>query len=297
MDRNRLIPIIFLAIAALLWSSAGLLIKLVPWNPLAIAGIRSGIATLVLLAFWRWDTGRWLPPITMYKFLAGLNYMILVSFFVIANKLTTSANAILLQFTAPIWVLLLSVWILKEKVTRKDMLVVLVVFAGMTLFFVGDLGQGGMLGNIFAVVSGVAMAFMIISMKKIKNGSPLEIIIWGNIFTFILGIPFYSEITLSSQSVMGISFLGVFQLGLAYIFFTKGLARVSALEGILVPVLEPLLNPVWVLLGTGEVPTPYALAGGAIVVSAVLYRSISNALAEQGGARNPAVLPEAAKTI
>lgn len=272
--QDKKTAVIFLAAAAVLWSSAGLLIKLVPWNPIAISGFRSGIAVIIMLIFWNYKTGTFFPKITKYKLIAGLNYFFLVTSFVVANKLTTSANAILLQFTAPAWVLLFSVVILKEKVSRKDLIVVLTVFAGMTLFFIGDINGGNLFGNFVGMLSGIFMGLMIISMKKIEDGSPLEIVILGNLFTFLLSWPFFKNLTFDFVSLTGIVLLGVFQLGVAYILFTSGISKVSALEGILIPVLEPLLNPVWVLLGTGETPGMSAIIGGVIVISAVIYKGI-----------------------
>ena len=115
---------------------------------------------------------------------------------------------------------------------------------------------------------------MIISLKKVTQHKPMEIIIWGNILTFFLAIPFYGSVDFSGANVTGILLLGIFQLGLSYIFFTTAISHVTALEGILIPVIEPLLNPIWVLLGTGEQPTPYAIIGGIIVLVAVLYHSL-----------------------
>ena len=272
--QDKKTAVIFLAAAAVLWSSAGLLIKRVPWNPISISGFRSCIAVIIMLIFWNYKTGTFFPKITKYKLIAGLNYFFLVTSFVVANKLTTSANAILLQFTAPAWVLLFSVVILKEKVSRKDLIVVLTVFAGMTLFFIGDINGGNLFGNFVGMLSGIFMGLMIISMKKIEDGSPLEIVILGNLFTFLLSWPFFKNLTFDFVSLTGIVLLGVFQLGVAYILFTSGISKVSALEGILIPVLEPLLNPVWVLLGTGETPGMSAIIGGVIVISAVIYKGI-----------------------
>lgn len=274
--QEKKIGMLFVAAAAILWSTGGLLIKMVTWNPLAISGFRSGIAVIVMLIYWYYSTGTFFPKITKYKLLAGINYFILVTSFVVANKLTTSANAILLQFTAPAWVLLFSVIILKEKINKKDISVVAVVFVGMTLFFIGDINSGHFLGNIIGLISGVSMGLMIISMKMIEEGSPLEIVIIGNTFAFLLSWPFFTNLSFDVMSITGILLLGIFQLGIAYILFTSGITKVSALDGILIPVLEPLLNPVWVLLGTGEVPGPNALMGGVIVISAVVYKSISD---------------------
>jgi drug/metabolite transporter (DMT)-like permease len=274
-ETSRKVAILCVVAASLLWSTGGLLIKMVDWNPIAIAGIRSGISSLVMLAFWYVLTKR-LPRLPDKTALfAAVNYVILVMLFVTANKLTTSANAILLQFTAPAWALLIGGVYFKEKFAKRDYITVFVVFIGMILFFLGDLGGGKTLGNIIAIISGISMAIMIILLKRVKNHKPLEVVFWGNLLTFFIAIPFYGTITLTQSNVMGILLLGVFQLGLSYIFFTKGIQNVSVLEGILIPVLEPLLNPIWVLIGTGEMPSQYALIGGAIVMAAVIYHSLS----------------------
>lgn len=272
---SKKVAIMYLVVASILWSTGGLLIKWVDWNPIAIAGIRSGISSLVMLAFW-WVLTKKLPKRPdKFVLFGAFNYVCLVMLFVSANKLTTSANAILLQFTAPIWAMILGALFFKVKFNKKDIITVVVVFAGMILFFIGDIDSGGMLGNILAVISGICMALMIITLKKVTHHKPLEVIIWGNIFTFIAAIPFYSDIVLSTSNVTGILLLGIFQLGLSYIFFTKGIEHVSVLEGILIPAIEPLLNPLWVYLGTGEKPSQYAIIGGVIVLAAVLYHSTS----------------------
>jgi drug/metabolite transporter (DMT)-like permease len=262
-------------IASILWSTGGLLIKWVDWNPIAIAGIRSCISSLVMIGFWFVLTKKLPKKPDKFVMFGAINYVILVMLFVSANKLTTSANAILLQFTAPIWAMILGAIFFKVKFDRKDILTVVVVFGGMILFFIGDIDGGGLLGNILAVVSGISMALMIITLKKVTNHKPLEVVIWGNIFTFIVAMPFYSGIVLTSANITGILLLGVFQLGISYIFFTKGIENVTVLEGILIPVIEPLLNPIWVFMGTGEKPSQFALIGGVIVLAAVLYHSTS----------------------
>lgn len=272
---SRKVSILCLIIASILWSTGGLLIKWVDWNPIAIAGIRSGISSLVMIGFWFVLTKKLPKRPDKFVFFGALNYMILVMLFVSANKLTTSANAILLQFTAPIWAMIIGAIFFKEKFNKKDILTVVVVFGGMILFFIGDIDGGGLLGNILAVISGISMALMIISLKKVTNHKPLEVVIWGNIFTFIVAMPFYSGIVLTSANITGILLLGVFQLGVSYIFFAKGIENVTVLEGILIPVIEPLLNPIWVFMGTGEKPSQYALIGGVIVLVAVLYHSTS----------------------
>lgn len=273
-SKMHLKSVIYVAVAAILWSTAGLFIKWVQWPPVAIAGIRSGIAGLVILFYWIF-TYKQLPPLpNIKKSFGALNYATLVMLFVFANKLTTAANAILLQFSAPIWVMILGAIFLKEPIRRKDLLTVCLVLGGMGLFFLGDLGSGSMLGNGLAILSGVAMAIMVISLKGVKTGSPLEIVFWGNVVTFVIGIPFYGQITFDQMSIIGILLLGIFQLGTAYIFYAKGIQHVTALDGILITVLEPLLNPVWVFLFNGEQPTIFAFLGGVVVLSSVTYHSL-----------------------
>ncbi len=272
---SRKVSILCLLIASILWSTGGLLIKWVDWNPIAIAGIRSGISSLVMIGFWFVLTKKLPKKPDKFVLFGAFNYVVLVMLFVSANKLTTSANAILLQFTAPIWAMIIGAIFFKEKFHKKDIFTVTIVFGGMILFFIGDIDGGGLLGNILAVISGISMALMIISLKKVKNHKPIEVIIWGNIFTFIVAMPFYSGIVFTSANLTGILLLGIFQLGISYIFFTKGIENVTVLEGILIPVIEPLLNPLWVFWGTGEKPSQYALIGGVIVLAAVIFHSTS----------------------
>ncbi|QUH26710.1 DMT family transporter [Serpentinicella alkaliphila] len=276
MDKLRKKSIIYIIITAVLWSMGGLFIKLIDWNPIAIAGARSGIASIVMFAYLR-------KPIKQFnknKVLGALSYVTLVFLFVSANKLTTSANAILLQFTAPIWVALLSFWFLKERPVKSDWIAIVAVMLGMVLFFIGDLGTGNMFGNFLAVLSGVAMAFMVIFLKLQGDSSPVEMTLLGNIFTFLLAIPFLFFIRPTWQSIVSILILGVFQLGISYIFYTLAINHVSAVEAIIIPIIEPLLNPVWVFLVTKEAPSSYALLGGLLVISTVIakviYQEIQN---------------------
>lgn len=273
MQISRRLAVFYLIIAATLWSTGGLFIKWISWQPMAISGMRSGIAALVLLVYWFVRYKKKVPRPNKTVIFGAINYMILVTLFVTANKLTTSANAILLQFTAPVWLLLIGRFFYKDAIARIDILTVIAVFAGMGLFFMGDLDAGGLIGNFLAIISGITMAIMILNLNKLKVHRPVEIIIWGNIMTFVMGIPFYTGIDLYPEAVAGIAFLGIFQLGLAYVFYTSGIQSVTAIEGILIPVIEPLLNPVWVFFGTGEQPSVYGLIGGAIVLTAIVVRN------------------------
>jgi drug/metabolite transporter (DMT)-like permease len=256
--------------AGLLWSLGGLLIKSVDWNPLAIAGARSAIAPLLLFAVLR------RPKLTWSRAQLGgaLAYAATVILFVAANKLTTAANAILLQYTAPIYTALLGARFLGERVSRSDWAAIALVLSGVMLFFMDQLTFGGLAGNLLALASGLSFALLGVFLRKQKDESALESVLIGNIVTALIGLPFMFQGAPGGQSWLGLVLLGVFQLGLSYVLYTEALKRIQALEGILIASIEPILNPVWVFLVLGERPGPWALAGGAIVLIAVTGRSL-----------------------
>jgi drug/metabolite transporter (DMT)-like permease len=199
-------------------------------------------------------------------------YAVTVLLFVIANKLTTAANAILLQYTAPIYVALFSFAVLKEKVTAVDWATIAAVVGGMVLFFFDDIDTEGMVGNILAIVSGMAFATMAMLMRLQKDRSPLSAAFLGNIITALIGFPFMFRSAPSADGLIGLILLGTVQLGLPYILYTTAIKSVSALEAVLIPVIEPIANPVWVFLMLGEPPGKWAIAGGLIVLAAVTLR-------------------------
>jgi drug/metabolite transporter (DMT)-like permease len=268
-DSKRNKAIFMQLLAAVLWSFNGPLIKLVDLNPIAIAGIRSFIAAIIIFIFMDKSDLR----ITWNKGLGAIAYASMVILFVSANKLTTSANAILLQFTAPIWVILLSGWFLKEKSKKSDWVTVFIVLSGMVLFFIGDIKTGNTAGNLLAVLSGISMAGMIIFLKLQDEGSPVEMTLLGNVITFIIALPFYHPFP-SLKSILGLLIMGVFQLGTAYIFYTQSVKYVSSVEAILITVIEPIFNPPWVFLATGESPSTYAFLGGFVVIITIILREL-----------------------
>jgi drug/metabolite transporter (DMT)-like permease len=259
-----------LLLTALLWSFGGVLIKWVDLHPLAIAGLRSAIAAPVLLVFWRSLRFDW----SKTQIGAALAYTGVVMLFVSSTKLTTAANAILLQYTAPVFVALLSWWLLRERIRWFDWLTIAVTLCGMLLFFVDKLSAGGMLGNLLSICSGVAFATMIVLLRKQKDGSPLTSVFMGNVLTAIICIPWYSAQIPTAYDWLGLVLLGVFQLGLSYVVYSIAIKRVTAIEGILIPIIEPVLNPLWVMLVLGEVPAIFALIGGSIIVVMVAVWSV-----------------------
>jgi drug/metabolite transporter (DMT)-like permease len=262
-----------LALAALCWSLGGLLIKAVTWPPLAVAGGRGFIAALFLIA-----TNRRLKfTFSRAQVIGALGYAACTVTFCTATKLTTAANAILLQYTAPVWIALLGAWFLGEHATRADWLTIAAVLGGMTLFFADSLDVTAVRGNSIAVLSGVCFAAMTIALRKQKDGSPVESIILGNGLAFLAGLPWIVHApALSAAGWASLVTLGVVQLGISYWLYARAIKHVTALEAVLIPVIEPILNPVWVLIMMGERPTSLALIGGVIVLGAVTLRAIAS---------------------
>jgi drug/metabolite transporter (DMT)-like permease len=259
-----------LFLAAVLWSTGGILIKWVEWHPLAIAGGRSAIAALVLLFAVR----RFHLSFSGIKVAGAVAYTLTVALFVAANKLTTAANAILLQYTAPIHIALFGAWFLGERTSLVDWISIAAVMLGMVLFFFDSLTTAGMIGNVLAVMSGLSFAWLALLLRKQKDGSPIESILLGNILTALIGAPFFFESMPSATSVVGLLLLGIFQLGIPYVLYGQAVKHVTALEATLIPALEPILNPIWVLLLMGEKPGAWALIGGVIVLLAITVRSV-----------------------
>lgn len=255
-------------LAALLWSLGGVLIKSIEWHPMAIAGARSAIAIPLMLAC----IGR--PQFTFSRAQIGgaIGYALTVVLFVFATRMTTAANAIFLQYTAPIYVAIIGRWYLGERALRIDWLVIAVALGGIALFFVDRLTVSGFRGNIVALASGVAFAFVALCLRKEKTGSPGTSIILGNIIVAIAGAPFMFHYPLGSGGGWRLLLLGTLQLGLPYVFYAAAIKHVTALEATLIPLLEPVLNPTWVMLTLGETPGPWAIVGGTLVLAAVLTR-------------------------
>ncbi|HXG64897.1 MAG TPA: DMT family transporter [Blastocatellia bacterium] len=272
-DGERQKAIVYLIITAVLWSLGGLLIKLVSWNPMAIAGARSAIAALTVFLFLRRPRFTW----SAAQLGAALFYAATVILFVAATKLTTAANAILLQYTAPVYIALASAWFLGERITGLDWATIASVLCGMTLFFFDNLTTAGYWGNVCAILSAITFAWFTLFMRKQKGGSPLESVLLGNILAALAGLPFMFDSWPGWSGGAGLLLLGVFQLGLPYLFYAKAIRHVTALEAILIPIVEPILNPIWVLLLTGETPGWLALIGGIIVVGSVVLRGVVRA--------------------
>lgn len=275
MLRSRLL----ILAAAVLWSTAGAAIKSVGLDAWQIAGGRSLIAGLFLLAMVR--EARVRP--TLRVLVVSVAYAFTVVLFVLATKLTTAANAIFIQDTAPLWVLLLSPWLLRERPTRGELLAVPVYGAGLALFFLDELTSGQVAGNVVAALSGVAFAFSIVGLRLLRHDGPAALV-WGNVLAAAGTLPLWPSGPAATALDLGLLvYLGVFQLGLAYLAFSRGMTGTPAIEASLLVLLEPVLNPIWTFLFAGERPGPWAIAGGAVVLGATAWRTVAPVLTPRLG--------------
>ena len=267
--------------AALCWSLAGVLIKYVAttWPGMAVASGRGLIAACFLLV-----TNRSLRfHFSRDQMIGAVGYAACTITFCLATTLTSAANAILLQYTAPVWVALFGAWFLGERASRADWITIVVALGGMTLFFKDSLTLGHLDGDALAILSGVCFAGMTIALRRQKDGSPVESIILGNLIAFAVGLPWILKSPMLPPSGWtALIVLGVVQLGVSYWLYVRAIKHVSALEAVLIPVIEPILNPLWVLLFMQERPTRFAVLGGAIVLGAVTSRAVISVRARRG---------------
>lgn len=258
-------------IAAILWSTGGIFIKLISLNSLQLAGLRSLFAALTFLIIFRKKVFKF----NRFTFINGLFYAGILILFVIATKTTTAANAIFLQYTAPIYVLILEPILLKTYFERFNLITIVICFAGMVLFFMGELSPGHIQGNIVALLSGVAFAAFLLGMRKNKPEYQYPTIFVGNlIIAIICSFSFFDIKEFLVSDFIMVSFLGIFQIGIAYAIFSWGLKKVYAIEASMISMIEPVLNPVWVLIGYGEQPSNWAILGGIIILFGITFRTV-----------------------
>ncbi len=261
--------------AALCWSTGGLLIKLVDLPPLKIALYRSLISSLCLALVAGRGGWRRLKPGAAW---VVLSYALVVDLFVVANKWTTAANAILLQYTAPVWVMALGPFIARARPRPADAAAVAAALGGLLLVFADHVDATGARGNWVALASGVCFALMMLLMRRERATPLLHTVALGNLAAVALALPWvWPDLGLDRRQAGLLVILGAGQLGLGYILFTVAIRRLPALEVSLLALLEPVLNPLWVFLGQGERPGPLALAGGGVVVTALALHAISTA--------------------
>jgi len=264
--------------AALLWSTGGLFIKWTNLSGLELSFYRSFFAVLTVAFFTRRE-GLGLNRISA---VASLLYAALLILFVLATKKTTAANAIFLQYTAPVYLLILEPLIYKERFRMRDLLTVLICLGGMVLFFVGKLRPEDVAGNLLALASGVCFAVYVLMLRhsKARLVNRASSVIYGNLLAIIMTAPWGIVVlaSLGRFDLLTVVFLGVFQLGLSYTLFTYAMSQgVRSLDAGIIGYIEPLLNPVWVFLVLGEKPSKWALVGGAIIITAVIVHMLVDA--------------------
>ena len=270
-------------LCAACWSTSGLFIKLVDWHPLAIAGGRSLLAALFLFILRvgsRRKTGNTARPQSLPILILGsVNYALTMILFVIANKLTASANAILLQYTSPVWAALLGWLFLKERPRAEHWGALAMVCAGMLLFFKNSLGGGALTGDMLALISGITFGANTVILRKAKDQNPADILLGANLLAAAASVPFFLMFPPepSWSNFAGICVLGFVQIGAASALFAYGIQRVTVIQAVLFCMIEPVLNPVWVLLATGEKPSLAVIAGGGIILCAIIFSSLISA--------------------
>lgn len=268
-QKQRNTAILEMLVCAALWSIAGIFIKLIPWNAFVIAGIRSLFAGLTMFVYTRIRHMRFVC--NRRTIVAGICVAILFLCFVGANKLTTAANAIVLQFTAPLFIMVLSVLFFHKKFCRADVLAVVFTLAGISLFFFDQLTPGHLVGNLVAIASGLFMALMYMNLGACQEEERMSCLLIGHGLTFLMGLPlvFTTHPEFAPLPVLYIVILGVVQLGIPYVLCALAAEHCPPLACSLLSALEPLLNPLWVFLFDGEAPGAFALIGGMIVIVTV----------------------------
>jgi len=281
MDARRK-GVLLIVAAALLWSTGGIGIKGIPDSALKVTFYRSLFAAIALMIFLPrevWARRVWSSTATFAA--AILSYAACLTSFVVATKWTTAANAIFLQYAGAVWVLLLSPIVVREPMRARDAIAVAVALGGMALFFVGRFESRGMAGNVMALISSVFFASLILALRREPRASQAAVT-WGNVLCALAVLPFIArDLALTPRSLAVLLFLGAFQIALAYVLFTRGLAHVPAAQASLTGMLEPVANPVWVFLFLHERPSAFAVAGGIIVLVAIAWRTLlTDAIAE-----------------
>jgi drug/metabolite transporter (DMT)-like permease len=265
--------IALLALCGLCWSTAGVLIRLVSWHPGAIWSVRSAIVAIALYAIARPG----LRGVERIEWVSALALAATTGLFILANKLTTPANAILIQYSAPVWVALFGHSFLGERATRLDWAAIALVVAGIALFFVDQISPGHSAGNLVALGAGISFALGTLTIRRIGTRSDLDPTrsIWlGHVIATLAGAPFWFSGPPPDAIGWGaLLALGLVQQTAASICYAVAVRHASALEIMLIPVIEPILSPIWVGLAFGEWPSASALVGGTLVLGAVSARA------------------------
>jgi DME family drug/metabolite transporter len=269
-------PLLLVVGAAILWSTGGLFIKATDLSAFELSFGRSLLAAIIIIIFTRREGF----GINAISALTSVLYAALLLLFVLATKLTTAANAIFLQYTAPVYVLILEPIFYKEKFRARDFATVAACLMGMSLFFVGKLRPQDVSGNLLALASGVCFAlfFLLLRNAKARKVNRASSTIYGNLIVVLVCAPAFfgaARKGISLADVGSMAYLGIVQIGFAYLLFTSAMARgVRSLDAGIIGYVEPVLNPIWVFLFIGERPSGWAMVGGAIIIASVIVHML-----------------------
>lgn len=253
----------FILLAAILWSLAGVFIKFLDLHPLAIVMYRSFFASLVFLPFLKRRDMRLSAPV----WVSVLTYTAAISAFVSANKLTTAANAIVLQYTAPVFVYLFSWLVLGEKISKLNGLALTIAMIGVAIISLDSAGEPQMMGVLLALLSGVIFAAFMLNLQRTRDINPVYLTWLNNLMCAVLLLPFVTiHLALTTHQIAILAVMGAVQLGLPYLLFSNGLKAISLQEAALIALIEPVLNPLWVALVVGEIPAVATLVGGGMIL-------------------------------
>lgn len=262
-------------IASILWSFAGICTKFIPWDPISIACIRGCLAAMVIGFF----TKEWVFKINVPILLGAVGTVCTSILFLIANKITTASNAIVMQYTAPVFVVLFSIFFLKVRPSRIDLATIFITLGGISLFFIEHLESGAIWGDIIALLSGVTFS-MVFFANRLPGADAMKASYLGCLLHIFL-VPFlFFDKSLGNFNIKVFIIMlamGIFQMGMAYVLFSKGIKSTEALSASIIAMIEPILNPIWVSLFIGENPGPLAVTGAVIVIITIVTYNIINA--------------------
>ena len=260
-----------LLLAAALWSLAGIFIKFLSLPPLTIVFYRSLFASLFFAFFIRRSIAA--PRIALL--VSTLAYTAAISAFVSANKITTAANAIALQYTAPMFVFVIVHFLFGERITGSSWISLVLGMLGIAVICVGSAGQPDTAGVMIALFSGLLFSIYMVSLRFLKEFNPGTLTFLNNLVCCLILLPLVaSELSLSSQEGWIVAVMGIVQLGIPYWLFSKGLEQISVQEASLIVLIEPVLNPIWVALIVGELPSRATIIGGICIVGSLGFRYV-----------------------
>ncbi len=272
--------LIYISFTAFLWSTSGFFIKYLTINAFQISFFRSLVAALTIFLITLIRNQKLKFEFDIVSNFAAIFYAGILILFVLATKMTSAANAIFLQFTAPMYLVVLEPLLLKTKFEPKNVITIIICIFGMILFFFGKLELGNIYGNLLAICSGIcfAMFSLLLKYKKVKhkNDNTLNNIIMGNVLVGVITFFFvFPDFTLDLKQFLILLYMGAIQIGVSYIIFNEGIKYVSATESMIIATLEAIFNPIWVFIGIGEAPSVYSIFGGLIIFSAIIWRNFS----------------------